>query len=144
MPGTNEQLGRPTRCLNFARHPAPIAVAPKSKELTIDAINRMPADEYKRRMLHEPGFREHAEHVLAQQPKRMNRQQAIEAQENRDREARRAPHRRLHENAFWAYTSVHEKPPFKGIDEWIALPEDVKTAIIKRFDLENQEWKETF
>jgi hypothetical protein len=128
------------RCPGWERH----AIAPKELKkpqlLTLDMINRMPADEYRRRLEHEPGFRERAESILASAPKAIDRQQAIEQKEAHDREAKLAPARAMFENAWYAYDSNNLKAPFHRLEGWLALDEETRQNIIKRFDLNNTDW----
>ena len=132
--------GRAVQCANFSGHRTAPKAETKPQPLTLDAINRMPADEYKRRMQQEPGFAEQAESILNSARKPIDRKQAIEQKEAADREAKLAPHRAMFKNAYYAYDEHGLQTPFHRLEGWLALSEAERQAIIKRFDLTNVDY----
>jgi hypothetical protein len=128
------------RCPAWERHVLVPKDVTKPQPLTLDLINKMPADEYRRRLEREPGFRERAESILATAPKAIDRKQAIEQKEVHDREAKLAPARAMFKNAWYAYDSNNLKAPFHRLEGWLALDEETRQNIIKRFDLNNTDW----
>jgi hypothetical protein len=127
--------GRTIQCANFSGHRTVPKAETKPQPLTLDAINKMPADEYRRRLEHEVGFRERAEAILETVRKPMNHAQASEAKIAADKEAKIAPHRVMFLNAYHAFEHHNLRQPFHRLEGWLALPEAERQNIIKRFDL---------
>jgi hypothetical protein len=127
---------REFRCSNASNHRAQTKAVPQAQPLTREVLDKMPADEYKRRMLHEPGFEEQANAIYNSGPKQLNHREACEQKAARDKQARMEPHRKMFVNAWHAYDNQGLQPPFHRLEGWLALSEAERQGIIKRFSLD--------
>jgi hypothetical protein len=132
--------GRAIQCANFSGHRTAPKAETKPQPLTLEVLNKMSSDELKRRILHEPGFKERADDIYATAPQTLDRKSALLRQEARDREEKIAPHREMFLNAYHAFEHHNLPQPFHRLEGWLALSEAERQNIIKRFDLNNVDY----
>ena len=133
--------GRSFQCTNLSGHRAETKAVPQAQPLSLEVLKKMPSDELKRRILHEPGFKEQANAIYNSAPKELNYREAREKKIALDEAARLAPQRTLFERAYYAYEAQGGTAPFNW-EQWLRMPESERSAIVKHFDLHNVDYKE--
>ena len=131
--------GREWRCSNASGHRAETKAVPQAQPLSREILDRMPSDEFKRRMLSEPGFEEQANAIYNSGPKQLNYREAQEQRAAREKAARMGPARKIFTNAYHAYEAAGEVAP--TFDQWLALDNETRQSIIDRFDLTRVDYK---
>ncbi len=134
--------GRAIQCANFGSHRQAAPKKAAKEVLTLDVLNKMPADEYKRRLLHEVGFREQAEAILATAPKQMDRKQYLSAKESAERAAKLADEQKMFHRFHRACEQSGHKMPFDGgFAGWLQQTAAQKEECVKFYDLRNRDWR---